>query len=344
MVTITRTIIFVALFVLVVTSTVYGKEQTGEGDGAKESQDQKGTEDKKAPSVDDIPGEKNEKAGDGGSDDSGDKYGDEDIDMKDESKDDSGKTDDVVAGTSEINDTTSDFSMTSGFDVTQVSGLSLTTTTVKPNNIDVSGEKKAESAKQQPEKTDPPQAPSGPEKVEPSKDKRKETENGPVASPLVKEGETREESKKEDPPPEQAGIDTDMADEKESEAKKEPENKEAVIPEPPKTHSEEAKVPEAQKEVEGMKEVTYKKNINPGGEEVSQSNFLGYFIVLSIITIIAYLVFHNKKKILGLIVEGRGGRQAGRRRSGGREYRKLDSNMEDMMESGKETSMRQVIY
>jgi len=91
-------------------------------------------------------------------------------------------------------------------------------------------------------------------------------------------------------------------------------------------------------------ETSFEKQMGSGAADPPQSNFFSYFIVLAIITIIAYLVFHNKKKILGLIVEGRSGRQAGRRRSGGREYRKLDSNVEDMMETGRETSMRQVIY
>jgi len=88
---------------------------------------------------------------------------------------------------------------------------------------------------------------------------------------------------------------------------------------------------------------SYSEHTSSGEEEV-HSHFMSYFMVLGVTTIVAYLVFHNKKKILGLIVEGRGGRQAGRRRLGGREYRKLDSNVEDMMETGRETSMRQVIY
>lgn len=91
-------------------------------------------------------------------------------------------------------------------------------------------------------------------------------------------------------------------------------------------------------------ETDFQKQMNSETKDPPQSNFFSYFIVLAIITIIVYLVFHNKKKILGLIVEGRSGRQSGRRRSGGREYMKLDSNMEDMMETGRETSMRQVIY
>jgi len=106
------------------------------------------------------------------------------------------------------------------------------------------------------------------------------------------------------------------------------------------------KAPEVQEEskVDIPMETSFEKQMNSGADDPPQSNFFSYFIVLAIITIIAYLVFHNKKKILGLIVEGRSGRQAGRRRSGGREYRKLDSNMEDMMETGREPSMRQVIY
>jgi len=75
-------------------------------------------------------------------------------------------------------------------------------------------------------------------------------------------------------------------------------------------------------------ETDFQKQMSSETKDPPQSNFFSYFIVLAIITIIVYLVFHNKKKILGLIVEGRSGRQSGRRRSGGREYRKLDSNME----------------
>jgi len=105
------------------------------------------------------------------------------------------------------------------------------------------------------------------------------------------------------------------------------------------------KAPPVTEETPLIKEIYNDKSVSPGGDvEATESNFLGYLIVLSILTIVAYLVFHNKKKILGLIVEGRSRRQPGRRRSGGREYRKLDSNVEDMMETGKETSMRQVIY
>merc|ERR1712179_401 len=102
----------------------------------------------------------------------------------------------------------------------------------------------------------------------------------------------------------------------------------------------ESGVPDAQKEIV---ETKYENNMKPGPEMDEHSSSFGYFILLSIVAIIAYLVFHNKQKILALVLEGRR-RQGSRRRSGGREYRKLDSNLEDTMDPGKETSLRQVIY
>merc|ERR1712013_409422 len=99
-------------------------------------------------------------------------------------------------------------------------------------------------------------------------------------------------------------------------------------------------LPDAEKEIV---ETKYENNMKPEPEIDEHSSFFGYFILLSIVAIIAYLVFHNKQKILALVLEGRR-RQGNRRRSGGREYRKLDSNLEDTMDPGKETSLRQVIY
>ena len=43
--------------------------------------------------------------------------------------------------------------------------------------------------------------------------------------------------------------------------------------------------------------VVYEKSISKEGGPASQSHFFAYFIVLSIVTIVAYLVFHNKKKV-----------------------------------------------
>jgi len=82
--------------------------------------------------------------------------------------------------------------------------------------------------------------------------------------------------------------------------------------------------------------------MNTGVFSEDQSNFFAYFLLLSIVCIIAYLVFHNKQKILALILEGRRS-QSSRRRSGGREYRKL-GNLEDSMDINRESSLQQVIY
>uniref|UniRef100_A0A914UKW6 Uncharacterized protein n=1 Tax=Plectus sambesii TaxID=2011161 RepID=A0A914UKW6_9BILA len=71
-------------------------------------------------------------------------------------------------------------------------------------------------------------------------------------------------------------------------------------------------------------------------DDLSQSessHFMFYLIVCSVLVIAAYLGVHNKKKIIGLIVEGRstsGGRRGSR---GGARYRRLDKqvNEEDAM-------------
>lgn len=83
--------------------------------------------------------------------------------------------------------------------------------------------------------------------------------------------------------------------------------------------------------------------IGHGPDIESESHFFTYFMLLSLVAIVAYLVFHNKQKILALILEGRRS-QGNRRRSGGREYRKLDSNLEDTMDTGRDANLRQVIY
>jgi len=108
-------------------------------------------------------------------------------------------------------------------------------------------------------------------------------------------------------------------------------------------NTEEEKVYPTKEKADELVETKYTNSMKTGPEIDEQSSFFGYFILLSIVAIIAYLVFHNKQKILALILEGRR-RQGNRRRSGGREYRKLDSNLEDTMDPGKETSLRQVIY
>ena len=53
-------------------------------------------------------------------------------------------------------------------------------------------------------------------------------------------------------------------------------------------------LPKAEKE---MTEIKYEDNMKTGPEMDERSSFFGYFILLSIVAIIAYLVFHNKQKV-----------------------------------------------
>jgi len=166
----------------------------------------------------------------------------------------------------------------------------------------------------------------------------------------IKEDTKDEENKKEMSKPIGKDIDSNGDVDAEPLVSNEEKNKPDTVIEDVKDEEETVKkvtkskveqvVPKAEKEIV---ETKYENNMKPGTEMDEPSSFFGYFILLSIVAIIAYLVFHNKQKILALVLEGRR-RQGNRRRSGGREYRKLDSNLEDTMDPGKETSLRQVIY
>jgi hypothetical protein len=80
----------------------------------------------------------------------------------------------------------------------------------------------------------------------------------------------------------------------------------------------------------------------------TQSQFFSYFVFFTILCLVAYLVVHNKKKILALVMEGRrkntSGRASGGRRSSSAQYRKLDNNLEEAMGSTSDESIRHVIY
>ncbi|XP_037093415.1 trans-Golgi network integral membrane protein 1-like [Pollicipes pollicipes] len=61
------------------------------------------------------------------------------------------------------------------------------------------------------------------------------------------------------------------------------------------------------------------------------SNFFAYFLTAVVLCIIFYLMFHNKQKILALIIEGRS--PSGRRRPHSSQYRKLDNSLEEVISS-----------
>ncbi|XP_013775784.1 trans-Golgi network integral membrane protein TGN38-like isoform X3 [Limulus polyphemus] len=70
---------------------------------------------------------------------------------------------------------------------------------------------------------------------------------------------------------------------------------------------------------------TYPKMVEPF-PEAEDTHFLAYFLTAVVLCVIAYLVFHNKRKIIALIIEGRHERK---RRAEGHGYRKLNSEMSD---------------
>ncbi|KAF4526445.1 hypothetical protein B566_EDAN014057 [Ephemera danica] len=80
--------------------------------------------------------------------------------------------------------------------------------------------------------------------------------------------------------------------------------------------------------------------------DAEDSHFFAYFLTLSVICIIGYLVFHNKNKILALVLEGRKGPRGGRssRRPSTSSYRKLDSTLEEAISSSAPRTNPHVIY
>ena len=79
----------------------------------------------------------------------------------------------------------------------------------------------------------------------------------------------------------------------------------------------------------------------------TQSTFFSYFVAFTILCIVGYLVFHNKKKIIALVLEGRRrnpSSRGGARRSSSAQYRKLDNNLEEAMADNSDDNLRHVIY
>lgn len=80
----------------------------------------------------------------------------------------------------------------------------------------------------------------------------------------------------------------------------------------------------------------------------TDSNFFTYFMFLLLVCVIGYVVYHNKTKMLALMLEGRrsstNGRSGLSRRKHTAAYRKLDSNLEEAITSSANGRSTQVIY
>lgn len=84
--------------------------------------------------------------------------------------------------------------------------------------------------------------------------------------------------------------------------------------------------------------------------EDTESSFFPYFMFLMFVVVSLYVAYHNKSKILALMIEGRRSRNytsrnGGRRKHSSAEYRKLDSNLEEAIQSeGGHVLSTQIIY
>lgn len=83
--------------------------------------------------------------------------------------------------------------------------------------------------------------------------------------------------------------------------------------------------------------------------EDKESSFFPYFMFLMFVIVTFYVAYHNKSKILALLIEGRRSRtyssRGSRRKQHSAEYRKLDSNLEEAIQSdGSHMTTSQIIY
>ncbi|XP_059621740.1 trans-Golgi network integral membrane protein 1-like [Phlebotomus argentipes] len=79
-------------------------------------------------------------------------------------------------------------------------------------------------------------------------------------------------------------------------------------------------------------------------QDPDKSNFFTYFMALMAVCILAYVVYHNKTKVLALVLEGRRSSQGRGRRKHTAAYRKLDSNLEEAITSSAASRTTQIIY
>lgn len=79
----------------------------------------------------------------------------------------------------------------------------------------------------------------------------------------------------------------------------------------------------------------------------SDSNFFAYFMFLMFVCVVCYVGYHNKSKVMALLLEGRrtsGGRNGIGRRKHTAAYRKLDTNLEEAISSNSSGRTTQIIY
>lgn len=83
--------------------------------------------------------------------------------------------------------------------------------------------------------------------------------------------------------------------------------------------------------------------------EGTDSNFFSYFMAMMFVCIVLYVAYHNKTKVIALVLEGRRSSSDGRgggigRRKHTAAYRKLDTNLEEAIKSNNSGRTAQIIY
>ncbi|XP_050303250.1 uncharacterized protein LOC126741027 isoform X2 [Anthonomus grandis grandis] len=89
------------------------------------------------------------------------------------------------------------------------------------------------------------------------------------------------------------------------------------------------------------------ESVNPynANDLEGDSNFFSYFSLLMCLCVVGYVGYHNRQKILALILEGKRSKKIGRaRRPNSANYHKLDSNLEEAMSSSCAKNASNVIY
>lgn len=97
---------------------------------------------------------------------------------------------------------------------------------------------------------------------------------------------------------------------------------------------------------ENAQEVFEQKNMQYSNIRTEDdSHFFTYFTVITVACIAGYIGYHNKQKILAIVLEGRRSRNnRGRRRPSTANYRKLDCTLEEAVTSQCNANVTHVIY
>lgn len=83
----------------------------------------------------------------------------------------------------------------------------------------------------------------------------------------------------------------------------------------------------------------------PSMRSEEESHFFTYFTIISLVCIAAYMGYHNKQKILAMVLEGRRARNnRTRRRPSTASYRRLDCTLEEAVTSQCNANVTHVIY